>query len=95
MKSFQTAQSKISPGIWVNRVKIAKLFTSYSGEAFLLHSHTKEVISMIMIFKQDTRIILRKRIAAVLLYLIQKSANNNTVSHEEIRYDKNESELVW
>lgn len=50
---------------------------------------------MIMIFKQDTRIILRKRIAAVLLYLIQKSANNNTVSHEEIRYDKNESELVW
>lgn len=54
-------------GIFANRVKNVKIFTSYSGGAFLLHPKIKEVISMIMVFKQDTRISLCKRMAAAPL----------------------------
>jgi hypothetical protein len=52
MKNFQSASSKIFPEFFVNRVKNAKFFTSYGGEAVLLHQKIKEAISMI--FKQDT-----------------------------------------
>jgi len=47
-------------GIFANRVKNVKLFTSYSGEAVLLHQKIKEAISIIMNCNQDTRISLRK-----------------------------------
>mgnify|MGYP007073001563 CR=1 FL=1 len=38
----------------------AMLPPSYGGEAVLLHQKIKEAISMIMIFKQDTRISLHR-----------------------------------
>ena len=60
LKSFPSSSSKFFSGIFANRVKNVKFFTSYGGEAVLLHQKIKEAISIIMNCNQDTRISLRK-----------------------------------